>query len=77
MYEQIDAYVRRLIRESSSERTAWNMERVRQGKPAHWNYIDGCMLNALVALGDITKDPAFFDFPVAFFTPGDFSCIRL
>ena len=66
MYEQIDAYILRLVRESSPKRTAWNMERVRQGKPAHWNYIDGCMLNALIALSDITGDPAFFDFVHSF-----------
>ncbi len=62
MYERIDAYVRRLVRESSPQRTAWNMERVRQGKPAHWNYIDGCMLNALLTLSDITGDPLYADF---------------
>jgi len=62
MYEQIDAYIRRLVRESSPERTAWNMERVRQGKPAHWNYIDGCMLNALLTLSDITGDGAYASF---------------
>ena len=62
MYEQIDAYIRRLVQESSPQRTAWNMERVRQGKPAHWNYIDGCMLNALLTLSDITGDPLYADF---------------
>ncbi len=62
MYGQIDAYIRRLVRESSPERTAWNMERVRQGKPTHWNYIDGCMLNALLTLSDITGDPLYADF---------------
>ena len=66
MYEQIDAYIRRLVRESSPERTAWNMERVRQGKPAHWNYIDGCMLNALLSLSEITGDPLFADFVETF-----------
>lgn len=62
MYEEIERYIRRLVRESSPERTAWNMERVRQGKPAHWNYIDGCMLNALLTLSDITADPLYGDF---------------
>ncbi len=66
MYEQIDAYIRRLVRESSPERTAWNMERVRQGKPAHWNYIDGCMLNALLILSDITGEAFFADFVETF-----------
>ena len=66
MYEQIDAYIRRLVRESSPERTAWNMERVRQGKPAHWNYIDGCMLNALLTLSEITGEAFFADFVETF-----------
>ena len=39
MYEQIDAYVLRLIEESTPERTVWNVEKLRQGKPADWNYI--------------------------------------
>ena len=66
MYEQIDRYIRRLVRESSPTRTAWNMERVRQGKPAHWNYIDGCMLNALLCLSDITGEAFFADFVETF-----------
>ena len=66
MYEQIDAYIRRLVRESSPQRTAWNMERVRQGKPAHWNYIDGCMLNALLTLSEITGEVVFADFVETF-----------
>lgn len=66
MYEEIDAYIRRLVRESSPERTAWNMERVRQGKPAHWNYIDGCMLSALMTLSDITGEALFADFVETF-----------
>ena len=62
MYEKIDAYVQRLIRESSPEHTVWNIERVRQGKPASWNYIDGCMMNALLAMHEITGEQAYFDF---------------
>ncbi len=62
MYEMIDRYIRYLVRESSPERTAWNMERVREGKPANWNYIDGCMLNALLAMSEITGDDSFAAF---------------
>jgi len=62
MYEKIDAYVQRLIRESTPEYTAWNIEKVRQGKPASWNYIDGCMMTALLAMADITGESQYFDF---------------
>ena len=61
MYEQIDAYVLRLIEESTPERTAWNIEKIRQGKSADWNYIDGCMLTALLAMTEITGDKRYFD----------------
>ena len=62
MYEKIDAYVQRLIRESTPEHTVWNIEKVRQGKPASWNYIDGCMMTALLAMADITGEQQYFDF---------------
>jgi len=62
MYEMIDRYIQRLVAESSAERTAWNMERVREGKPANWNYIDGCMLNSLLSMSEITGDGQYADF---------------
>ena len=43
----IDRYVLRLMRDSTPERTAWNLEKIRQGIPTNWNYIDGCMMTAL------------------------------
>ena len=66
MYEKIDAYVLSLIEKSSPEYTAWNIENVRQGKPASWNYIDGCMITALLAMSDITGDERFFNFAESF-----------
>lgn len=74
MYEQIDAYVLRLIEESTPERTVWNVEKLRQGKPADWNYIDGCMLTALLAMAEITGEKRYFDFVEGFvdsFIAGD------
>ena len=66
MYEEIDCYVLRLIEQSSPERTAWNIERMRAGKPATWNYIDGCMMTALLAMTEITGDQRCFDFAESF-----------
>ena len=65
-YSKIDAYVQRLIRESSPEHTIWNVEKIRLGKPASWNYIDGCMITALLSMADITGDAAYFDFAESF-----------
>jgi unsaturated rhamnogalacturonyl hydrolase len=66
MYEQIDAYVKHLIKESTPERTVWNVEKLRQGMPSNWNYIDGCMITALLAMADITGEKAYFDFAESF-----------
>ncbi len=62
LYPDIDAYIARLIRESTPDRTVWNIEKVRQGKKGSWNYIDGCMLTALSAMQEITGDDVYFDF---------------
>ena len=62
MYEMIDRYVRYLIDHSTPRQTAWNMELIREGRTGTWNYIDGCMLNALIALGDISGDDKLFAF---------------
>lgn len=62
MYEKIDRYVLSLIEKSSPEMTAWNIEKMREGKKATWNYIDGCMLSALLEMTDITGDKRYADF---------------
>ena len=62
MYEAIDQYVLGLIERSSPERTAWNLEKTRDGKKTDWNYIDGCMITALLAMADISGDARYFDF---------------
>ncbi len=62
MYSEIDRYVLSLIEKSSPERTAWNIERMRQGLPASWNYIDGCMLTALMEMAQICQDDRYSDF---------------
>ena len=62
MYEAIDRYVHSLIENSTVEKTAWNIEKMRQGIPADWNYIDGCMITALLNLYEITGEDQYFEF---------------
>ena len=62
MYKKIDDYVLQLVRESTPERTVWNMEKIREGKKASWNYIDGCMLTALMEMARITGEEHYSDF---------------
>lgn len=73
-YGRIDAYVLQLVERSTPERTAWNMEKLREGKKASWNYIDGCMLTALMEMTRITGDDlyaAFAERCVDFFVQDD------
>lgn len=62
MYEKIDAYIHRLVRESTPDRTVWNIEKIREGKKGSWNYIDGCMMTALLAMAEITGEEEYFRF---------------
>ncbi len=62
MHETIEQYILELIRRSTPRRTAWNLEKVREGKDVSWNYIDGCMLTALNAMTEITGDDRYTAF---------------
>ncbi len=62
MKDRIEEYILRLVERSTPERTAWNLEKLREGKPATWNYIDGCMLTALLSLTEITGDSRYAAF---------------
>ncbi|MBQ6451116.1 MAG: glycoside hydrolase family 88 protein [Solobacterium sp.] len=59
---RIDAYVLHLVKDSTPEKTMWNLEKLREGKKGTWNYIDGCMLTALMEMTRITGDPEYADF---------------
>ncbi len=65
-YQDIDRYVASLIEQSSPERTAWNVEKLRAGIPANWNYVDGCMMTALLSMARITGDSRYFSFVESF-----------
>jgi unsaturated rhamnogalacturonyl hydrolase len=63
----IDRYIERLLADSTPARPIWNLESLRQGKPAHWNYIDGCMMTALWSLFEQTGDTRYRDFAAGFY----------
>jgi len=62
MAEMIEQYLLELIRRSTPNRTAWNMEKARDGGEVRWNYIDGCMLMALITMTEITGDDRYAAF---------------
>jgi len=61
-YDRIDSYVLQLVESSTPEKTAWNLEKLREGKKVEWNYIDGCMYTALLEMARITGDQRYADF---------------
>ena len=61
-YARIDAFIDHLVETSTPDKTAWKMEKIREGKAASWNYIDGCMLTALMEMGRITGQKRYVAF---------------
>lgn len=66
MYEKIDAYIQQLVHQSTPQRTVWNIEKLRAGKSTNWNYIDGCMMTALLSMAQITGQEEYFRFVEGF-----------
>lgn len=60
--DQINEYIEYLLDQSSAEKPMWNKELVREGKPNKWNYIDGCMITALLSLYEMTGKERYFSF---------------
>ncbi|MEE3481113.1 MAG: glycoside hydrolase family 88 protein [Lachnospiraceae bacterium] len=59
-------YVDLLLEKSTAEKPFWNKEVERSGKVNKWNYIDGCMVNAVLSLYDMTREMRYLDFAVSF-----------
>lgn len=66
MYAQIDKYIDRLMEGSTPDKPLWNIESIREGKPPQWNYIDGCMITALLCAAEITGERKYSDFAEKF-----------
>ena len=64
--KNLESYALRLIRESTTDRPVWNVEKLRSGEKASWNYIDGCMIISLLELFDVTGNQEYFDFAERF-----------
>ena len=48
--ELLRSYIEFLLENSDAENPMWNIEKVRSGEPNKWNYIDGCMITAVIEL---------------------------
>ena len=56
----LDRYIQQLMETSTPEAPAWNIEKIRAGKKNTWNYIDGCMIKALIELYGIRTNLGAF-----------------
>ena len=66
MNTRIQQYIDYLLANSSAEAPVWNLEKIRSGSPNKWNYIDGCMISAILNLYDFTGEQRYLDFADAF-----------
>ena len=51
----IEAYLDDLIKNSTLDVPAWNIEAARKGGKSGWNYIDGCMILAMIETWKILR----------------------
>ncbi|MDY0210882.1 MAG: glycoside hydrolase family 88 protein [Acholeplasma sp.] len=58
----IDDYIQTLMTGSTPDKPLWNIEAIRHGKQAAWNYVDGCMMTSLLSLYQQTKDEKYYEF---------------
>lgn len=58
----VEKYVNELIDRSTLEEPVWNIEKIRAGKKASWDYIDGCMIMSLLELYKVSKNPKYLEF---------------
>ncbi len=58
----LDRYIDQLLEKSTPQAPVWNLEKIRAGKKSTWNYIDGCMIKAIIELYHITKNEKYLQF---------------
>lgn len=60
--KKIQEYFDYLLDNSTWEKPMWNIEHIMSGKPNKWNYIDGCMITAVLAMYKITGNIKYLNF---------------
>lgn len=61
-----ERYIDELIEKSTLDIPVWNIEKARAGKAGGWNYIDGCMILALLETYRATGEERYYEFADAF-----------
>ena len=60
--QEIINFFEGLLRDSTPERPLWNIEHIKENWSPRWNYIDGCMIKAVMDMHKATGNQAYFDF---------------
>ena len=60
--ENITRFLEHLMAISTPEKPAWNKEKDLETFEPHWNYIDGCMIKAVLGMYKATNDKKYVDF---------------
>lgn len=58
----IETYIESLMAESTPDAPVWNIEKIKAGKKSDWDYIDGCMILALLEFYKERKNDKYFEF---------------
>ncbi len=58
----LDRYIDQLLKKSSPQAPIWNIEKINEGKAPSWNYMDGCMIKAIIELYHITQKEEYLTF---------------
>ena len=64
--EILDRYIDQLLDKSTPQAPIWNIEKIREGSKPSWNYMDGCMIKAIIELYHITKSERYLKFADGF-----------
>ncbi|MBO7402898.1 MAG: glycoside hydrolase family 88 protein [Lachnospiraceae bacterium] len=54
--EAVEKYILFLLEKSTVEAPVWNVEKTGKSNTSKWNYVDGCMIKALLDFGEISGD---------------------
>lgn len=58
----ITRYIDGLLLRSTPDAPAWNIEKLKQGGKSKWNYVDGCMIKAILEMYSITGEERYLKF---------------
>lgn len=62
----IKNYIDELIEKSSPDKPMWNIESILSGNRVKWNYIDGCMIKAILEMYYNTNEKKYVNFADTF-----------